>query len=212
METKVKSIVSVKKAQGNSRIAKLFVGLIISIMLAIPTTSFAHCDSYDGPVIKDAYKALETNNVSLVLKWIDQKQEQEITTLFDKTYKLRGGDKEIYQIVEKHFLETLVRLHRETEGAPFTGLKPAGTTKKIVVLSDKAIDSKSADELVGKLKGHIEKVIKEKFNLVSALYNEKDKSPEKGREYVKAYIDYTHTLEAIHDILEHGGGHEEHKH
>lgn len=212
METKVKSIVSVKKVPGKSLIGKLFVGLIISVMLAIPATSLAHCDSYDGPVIKDAYKALETNNVSLVLKWIDQKQEQEITTLFDKTYKLRSGDKEIYQIVEKHFLETLVRLHRETEGAPYSGLKPAGTTKKIVVLSDKAIDSKSVDELVGKLNSHIEKVVREKFNLVSSLYNEKDKSAEKGREYVKAYIDYTHTLEVIHDILEHGGGHEEHKH
>jgi hypothetical protein len=214
METKEKKSLfnNEEKTQRNRFKASLLVGLIISLMFSLPITSLAHCDSYDGPVIKDAYKALETNNVSLVMKWISKEQESEIISLFNKTYKLRSGDKEIYQIVEKHFLETLVRLHRETEGAPYTGLKPAGTTKKIVVLSDMAIDSKSADDLVGKLNGHIEKVVREKFNKVIALYNEKDKSTENGRKYVKAYVDYTHTIEAIHDILENGGGHAEHKH
>lgn len=214
METKGKKSLfnNEEKAQRNRFKASLLVGLIISLMFALPITSLAHCDSYDGPVIKDAYKALETNNVSLVMKWISKEQEPEIISLFNKTYKLRSRDKEIYQIVEKHFLETLVRLHRETEGAPYTGLKPAGTTKKIVVLSDLAIDSKSSDDLVGKLNGHIEKVVREKFNKVTALYNEKDKSTENGRKYVKAYVDYTHTLEAIHDILENGGGHADHKH
>jgi hypothetical protein len=216
METKEKSalksnLIAQKEQRVTSKIS-LFVGLIISFILALPITSVAHCDSYDGPVIIDAYKALETNNVSLVLKWISQEQEQEIISLFNKTYKLKSGDKQIYQIVEKYFLETLVRLHRETEGAPYTGLKPAGTTKQIVVMSDNAINSKSVNDLVVKLNGHIEKVIREKFNLVSTLEKVKDQSPEKGREYVKAYVDYTHTLEAIHDILEHGGGHAEHKH
>lgn len=214
METKEKKLLTISESEKRVNrigLSKL-IGLIISLMFALPFTSFAHCDSYDGPVIKDAYKALETNNVSLVLKWISKEQEQEIISLFNKTFKLKYGDKEIYQIVEKHFLETLVRLHRETEGAPYTGLKSAGTTKTIVVLSDKAIDSKSVDDLVGKLNGHIEKVVREKYNKVFTLYYEKDKSPEKGREYVKAYVDYTHTLEAIHDILEHSGGHAEHKH
>ena len=203
--------IEMKPTKG-SMLKIIFSTLLLTFLILSSTTSYAHCDSYDGPVVVDAIKALEANNVNLVLKWISKEQEQEITSLFNKTYKLRGGDKEVYQIVEKHFLETLVRLHRETEGAPYTGLKPAGTTKMIVVLSDKAIDSKSVDDLVGKLNGHIEKVVREKFNHVNALFNEKDKSPEKGREYVKAYVDYTHILEAIHDILEHGGGHAEHKH
>lgn len=30
----------------------------------------------------------------------------------------------------------LVRLQCETEGAPYTGLKPAGTTKAIIKMSD----------------------------------------------------------------------------
>lgn len=216
MEPKEKNSMRINSRETKNQRAyfktNLLIGFIMSVMLALPFTSSAHCDSYDGPVIKDAYKALETNNVNLVLKWVAHENEQEIVSLFNKTYSLKSGDKEVYQIVEKHFFETLVRLHRESEGAPYTGLKPSGTTKVIVVLSDKAIANKSADDLLSKLNGHIEKVVREKFNLVNALYKEKDLSTEKGREYVKAYVDYTHTLEALHDILEQGGGHAEHKH
>ena len=127
-----------------------------------------------------------------------------------KTYALKSGDKEVYDIVEKHFFETLVRLHRETEGYPYTGLKPAGTTKLIVQLSDRAIERKNIDDLLGKLNNHIGKVIIEKYEKVAALDKVKNDTPEKGREYVKAYVDYTHTLEAIDDMVEQGG-HSAHK-
>jgi len=166
----------------------------------------AHCDSFDGPVIKDAEKALETNNVNLVLKWVTEEQETEITTLFKKTYELRNGDKEVYEIVEKHFFETLVRLHRETEGAPYTGLKPAGTTKQIIQMTDKALKENNLDDFLLKLNNHIDKVVREKYEKVSELNKVKDNSVEEGREFVEAYVDYTHTVEAIHDIIEHGSG------
>lgn len=179
-------------------------------MAAGSLPAFAHCDSYDGPTVKDALKALETNNVNLVLKWIDKKQEGEITSLFKKTYSLRNGDKEVYAIVEKHFLETLVRLHRKTEGAPFTGLKPAGSTKKIVQLSDNALKNEDIDGLLEKLNSHIGTSLRKKYEKVVALDKVKDQSVEKGREYVAAYVDYTHSIEALHDILEHGGGHHAH--
>ena len=188
---------------------------ILTILAAIILTGisgalYAHCDSYDGPVIKDAIKALETNNVNLVLKWIDQEDEQEIIDLFNKTYALKSGDQEIYAIVEKHFLETLVRLHRAGEGEPFTGLKPAGSTEQIVKMSDKALEDQNIDDLLGKLDDHINSVVLEKYDKVIALDKTKDETVEKGREYVAAYIDYTQTLEAIHGILENGALHHTH--
>ena len=215
METKIK-----KQTEYNSqsqkgikrsikfRILPLF---LFSILLFSSQVSLAHCDSYDGPVIKDAYKALETNNVNLVLKWVSEKQEEEIISLFNKTNKQRKGDKEIYEIVEKHFFETLVRLHRETEGAPYTGLKPAGSTKQIIQMSDNAIKSGSIEDLLGKLNNHIGNALREKYEKVLELEKVKNESIETGREYVEAYVDYTHTIEAIHDILEHGSGHSGHE-
>jgi len=179
---------------------------LISLIFLFTETNSAHCDSYDGPVIKDAEKALETNNVNLVLKWVTKEQEEEITKLFQKTYELRNGDKEVYEIVEKHFFETLVRLHRETEGAPYTGLKPAGTTKQIIQMTDKALKENNVEDFLLKLNNHIDKVVLEKYQKVSVLNKVIDDSVEKGREFVAAYVDYTHTVEAIHDIIEHGDG------
>lgn len=187
-----------------SKLAAMLV--LVSIIFIFTNKSSAHCDSYDGPVIKDAEKALETNNVNLVLKWVSKEQEKETITLFQKTFELRYGDKGVYEIVEKHFFESLVRLHRETEGAPYTGLKPAGTTKQIIQMTDKAIKEANVDDFLLKLNNHIDKVVREKYQKVSELNKVKDNSVEKGREFVAAYVDYTHTVEAIHDIIEHGSG------
>jgi hypothetical protein len=207
--TEVPRRLKTSRSRLKSILSLLFVSIFM-VLGSLPAT--AHCDSYDGPTIKDAIKALETNNVKLVLKWITPDQEKEVIPLFNKTYALKSGDKEVYNIVEKHFFETLVRLHRETEGAPYTGLKPAGTTKAIIQLSDQAIESKDIDALLEKLNNHVGKVIIEKYEKVALLDKLKNDSPEKGREFVNAYVDYTHTLEAIHDIIELGGGQSAHKH
>lgn len=197
------------KSSFRTILSMVFLSLL---MIFGSLSASAHCDSYDGPTIKDAIEALETNNVNLVLKWINAEQEKEIIPLFNKTYALKSGDKEVYAIVEKYFLETLVRLHRETEGAPYTGLKAAGTTEKIVQLSDQALANKDIDSLLGRLNNHISKAIREKYDKVAALDKVKNDSPAKGREYVEAYVDYTHTLEAIHGIIQQGGGHAAHDH
>lgn len=194
-----------------SRVRTFLVTAVLSMLVISP--AFAHCDSYDGPVVKDALQALETNNVALVYKWISTEQEAEIFALFTKTYNLKKGDKEIYSLVEKHFLETLIRLHRQTEGFGFDGIKAAGTTKPIVQLSDKAIETGNVENLINQLNGHIAKVVEDKYNAVKELEKVKNESPEKGRDYVKAYVMYTHSLEAIHDIVEKvASGHAEHGH
>ena len=183
------------------------VALTSMLLIFYSLTVSAHCDSYDGPVIKDAVKALESNNVNLVLKWITVEQEKEITSLFNKTYALKSGDKEVYEIVEKYFFETLVRLHRETEGAPYTGLKPAGSTKQIIQMTDTALQEEDIEGFIIKLDNHLNKVVQKKYQKVAELYKVKDNSVAEGRAFVAAYVDYTHTIAAIHDIIEHGADH-----
>lgn len=175
--------------------------LLAMVFMLTSVSGFAHCDSYDGPVIKDALTALDNNNVELVLKWIDSHQEQEVIALFNKTYNLKDGDIEVYTIVEKHFLETLVRLHRETEGAPFTGLKPAGSMTPMVEMADRSIEINSMDEVSKTVTTHLEEVLRERYAKVMELSKTKDNSVEEGRAYVHAYVEYTHTLEALEHIL-----------
>jgi hypothetical protein len=201
------------------RITNILFKGIASVILVLMFTvfsasqAFAHCDSYDGPVIKDALKAFKQNNVSLVLKWVNAEHEQEIKSLFDKTVKIKKtSDKEISQIIETHFLETLVRLHREGEGEPYTGLKPAGSVTPVIQMADASIENKSADVLVTKLKAHIEKDIREKYQLLQELSKTKDESVEKGKAYVAAYVSYTHTLEGLEAALKGHEGHSAEKH
>ena len=175
--------------------------LLAMVFMLTSISGFAHCDSYDGPVIKDALTALDNNNVELVLKWIDAHQEQEVIALFNKNYNLKAGDIEVYTIVEKHFLETLVRLHRETEGAPFTGLKPAGSMTPMVEMADRSIEINSMDEVSKTVTTHLEEVLRERYAKVMELSKTKDNSVEEGRAYVHAYVEYTHTLEALEHIL-----------
>lgn len=197
-----------KQHQGNvnllKSITKIFIAILAVLTLIGSNPVSAHCDSYDGPVITDAREALEKNDPELVLKWISKDQEKEVVSLFYKTVALKNGDMEIYEVIEKYFFETLVRLHRETEGAPYTGLKAAGTTKQIVKLSDRALSTGDIGDLITKLNKHIEGVILEKYNKTAELEQKKNGSVETGRAFVEAYVDYTHTLEALHDILEHG--------
>lgn len=213
MELKSKSVQnSHSKERKQTRVinAKVFMLSLFALFLISAQNTFAHCDSYDGPVIKEAQQALVTNNVNLVLKWVAATDEPEIIALFNKTYELKNGDNEIYAIVEKHFLETLVRLHRATEGVGYTGLKPAGSASPIVIMADNAIETKSVEDLLMKFTAHIEKVVREKYDKVEELSLVQNESLEKGRAYVEAYVDYTHTLEEMHGIIDNGPGAHQH--
>lgn len=175
---------------------------IFMFLFSLPNLSFAHCDSYDGPVIKDALKALKQNKVEMVLKWVEPKYEKEITAKFNQTLKLKGANQEINKIVETHFLETLVRLHREGEGATYTGLKPAGSMTPMVEMADHSLDTKNVDGVVKAVNSHLEELLRERYAKAVELSKTKDVSVKAGREYVEAYVQYTHTLEALEHILD----------
>lgn len=196
---------------GNSRNSygkRLFFLLgLFMFLFALPQLTFAHCDSYDGPVIKDALKALKQNKVELVLKWVEPKYEKEITAKFNQTVRLTGSNKEINKILETHFLETLVRLHREGEGEPYTGLKPAGSVSPMIQMADNSLEKKEVESLIKDVNSHLGNVLKEKYEKAIKLSKTKDESVEKGRAYVAAYVDYTHTLEGLEHMLEGTGGH-----
>ncbi len=86
-----------------------------------------HCDSLDGPVVSAARLALETDEVDLILPYVDADGEHELRDAFDRARKVRTLGGEARDVADRWFFETAVRVHRAGgEGAPFTGLKPAG--------------------------------------------------------------------------------------
>ena len=62
----------------------------------VPRTALAHCDTLDGPVVKDARAALDAKDVTPVLKWVGADKEGEIREAFQHALEEMGGEEEGY--------------------------------------------------------------------------------------------------------------------
>lgn len=185
-----------------------FIGsLLISSALFFPTLVLAHCDSLDGPVVITARAAIEKGDVTPILKWVKKEHEAEIRSLFKKTLVVRAKGEEARELADMYFLETLVRLHRAGEGEPYTGLKPAGSADPAVAEADKALESGSAERLVSHLTQAAAKGIRERFNKAREAQKHADHSVEAGREFVEAYVQFTHYVEILHRAIVAGPEH-----
>lgn len=105
----------------------LLTSVLLGGLIAFPLSAQAHCDSIDGPVAGAAVKALDSNNVNLVLPYAPASAEAELTEAFHRALAVRGSGEAAKELADRWFMETTVRLHRAGENAPYTGLKPGGT-------------------------------------------------------------------------------------
>ncbi len=160
---------------------------------------FAHCDTEDGPVIKSAKKALEEENVDLVLVWVKKDDEAVIKNAFEKTLTVRKLSPQARELADMYFFETLVRIHRAKEGEPYTGIKPAGSeVEPGIIAADEAVETGSVDNLVKEISTHIINIIYKHFNHLMEKKKHKDESVEAGREFVEAYVKFIHFIEKLH--------------
>ena len=190
---------------GQANFIKL--GVVIILLLATPYYAVAHCDTLDGPVIIDAKKAIQTKDITPVLKWVKPKDEKAVRAAFQKALSNQAKSAEAG---EHSFFTTLVKIHRAGEGAPFTGLKPAGTVEPAVAEADKALASGSADGLIKLINDDVAAGIRERYDHAAATYKHKDDSVAQGREFVEAYVEFTHYVERLHQDATGKGAHSEH--
>ena len=199
----------------NARIARnpmLAVAVVfVAIGAFLPRAAGAHCDTMDGPVVAAAKVALEKGEVTPVLKWVQKDQEGEIRAAFQQTVVVRSKGPEAKELADRYFFETLVRLHRAGEGAPYTGLKPAGEVEPGIAAADKAMESGSADALVREVTGRVADGIRERFAHAVEKKKHVDESVEAGREFVEAYVEYVHYVERLYLDAERQAGHHEHE-
>lgn len=159
--------------------------------------AYAHCDTLDGPVVKTARAAIEKGDITPILKWVKKENEAELTGLFNKTLAVRSKGKEAQELADMYFLETLVRIHRAGEGMPYTGLKPAGAVDPAVAEADKALESGSAENLSALVTGAASRGIRERFAKAKETKKHSDHSVEAGRDFVEAYVQFTHYVERL---------------
>lgn len=189
------------------KISLLGIAAVTVLFLATPRNAAAHCDTLDGPVIQDARKAIVAKDITPILKWVKPQDEKIVKAAFNKVLTSKAKN---HEEVEHKFFATLVKIHRAGEGAPFTGLKPAGAVEPAVAEADRALASGSADALVKLITDDIAAGIKTRYEHAAATYKNKDESVAQGREFVEAYVAFTHYVERLHQDATAKGAHGDH--
>jgi uncharacterized protein DUF6448 len=170
------------------------------VLFIVSSTVSAHCDGMDGPVVKAARRALETHDASLVLIWVQKKDEAEVRQVFQATLAVRNLSPEAKELADRYFFETLVRLHRAGEGAPYTGLKPAGRDLgPAIPAADRALEDGSMEKLKELLSDAMQRGLREHYEKALTKKHFRTDDLAAGREYIEAYVEFVHYVERLHE-------------
>lgn len=189
-----------------SNMMAAFSGIVI-LFSVLSGNAFAHCDTLEGPVVQTARIALDKGDITPLLKWVQPDDEGEIQAAFKNTLAVRAEGAEARKLADKYFFETLVRVHRAGEGAPYTGLKPGAAVDPAVVLADEALETGSVDQLVDVLTKAMADGIRERFQHARESRGRADDSVEAGRDFVEAYVIFTHYVEGLHATIKANADH-----
>jgi hypothetical protein len=177
----------------------IIAGGVLSAGLVLSQRAFGHCDTLDGPVVLVAKAALAKKDVTPVLKWVRPEAEAEIQAAFARTLAVRAQGPEARELADQFFFETLVRIHRAGEGAPFTGLKPAGAElDPAIEQADKALVTGSVEQVVKLITEEAAAGIRKRFAEARERKEHAEHNVQAGRNFVAAYVEYIHYVEALH--------------
>lgn len=178
--------------------------------LLLPTGARAHCDTLDGPVVVAAKAALDSGKLSPVLAWVQPADEAEIKAAFAKARAARKAGGDAREVADTWFLETLVRVHRAGEGAPYTGLKPAGgDLDPAVAAMDRAIARRDPAEVERLLQATVHQGLEQHWARLAAERAPAD-DVAAGRRWVAAYVPLVHWAEGVNAAATKGGAHAGH--
>ena len=192
----------------------LLVSALAGGLLFGAQNASAHCDALDGPVATAALEALEAQNVNLVLPYAPASAEAELSAAFDQAVAARASEPAAKAVADRYFVETAVRLHRAGEGAPYTGVQPAGMDfGPAIPAAERALETGDAKALEALLAEEVRHAIREQLAEATAK-GSASKEPNThadvaaARERVSAEFAFIGFVEGIHRAIE-GAGHSE---
>jgi len=170
----------------------MFIKRIVTLLTALkPAVVHGHCDTAEGPAVKDGRKALETGNINYALKWIPADGEAELRDVFEKSLKVRNIGAEVAELADRLFLETMVRIHRMGEGVGFTGIQPNGTLiDPVVKAADEAIAVGSDADLVLMVPRERRAELDKRFRAALDIRDFDVDDVAAGRRYLAAYVSF----------------------
>lgn len=174
-----------------------FRSLLSVLLLAWPLTARPHCDTLEGPVVAAARAALNRGDVTPVLMWVQPDDEAAVQAAFARTLVVRRQSPEAAALADTWFFETLVRLHRAGEGAPYTGLKSGAPEEPGIAAADRALASGESADLLAATVEPLHALLAAKLAAVRERQRHASDSVAAGRAYVAAYVDYVHFAERL---------------
>lgn len=161
-----------------------------------------HCDSLDGPVVTAARHALTAADVNVVLPYVPAEGEPEVREGFTRVLPIHQAGGAAADVARQWFYETVVRIHRAGEHAPYTGLKPAGLdVGPVIPLAEKAIESADTDELYRLLAADLHTELTRRLDHVAQLAAAKGASVPAARAYVEAMLGFQVYSHQIYQML-----------
>ena len=188
------------------------IALFLGPVMFAASAATAHCDGMDGPVVRAAQDALAAGDVRPVLVWVQKADEEEVRRAFEKTVAVRKLTPEARELADQYFFETVVRIHRAGEGAPFDGLKPGGRDLgPAIPAADRALESGSVQPVEKLLTAAVVAGVRERFREAQEAKAHKAHDVDAGRRYVRAYVTFIHHVERLYEAARarpHGHYHE----
>ncbi|MDA3903421.1 MAG: DUF6448 family protein [Desulfuromusa sp.] len=190
-----------------SNVRTVLVAVAIALFGGWSGIAWAHCDTESGPVAVDARKALETGKFVPVAIWVGEDQNDELHSAFVQclpVYQMGGKAK---ALAERHFMDTAVRLHRQAEGLPYTGLKPAQPLPADIATAERALDTGDLQPVSNLLQTELEKKLTMVFDEARKARSNKDKNLTAGREWADAYVKYVIYVHGLYKTIQAGPKH-----
>lgn len=175
-----------------------FLALIVVSALYFAPMASAHCDSLSGPVVQAARLALDGGDITPLLKWVKPQYEPELRTAFASAVAAHRQGGAAAEVAARYLFETAVRLHRAGEGAAYTGLSDAEVPQEVANV-DAALANGNITPLEDEMSAAVAAGIRRRF-AAAAEKSKHDRSVAAGREYVEAYVELVHYVEAVHAL------------
>ncbi len=211
-------LASLKQIGFNLKYWTLLTLVVGAFIFGQPAPASAHCDSVNGPVVMAAQQALEQGDVKLVLPYIQAEAEAELTAAFQHTLEVRRLGAEAQELADHYFFETAVRLHRQGEGAAYTGLKTETDHGPALAAAEEALEADALETVYLVLDQAMQQGVAEKYEAVqmARAIAAEENTVEAQRERVEAELifeKYVYELytAALGQTL-HAGGGESHSH
>lgn len=195
-----------------TKVKLLAAAAALAGLISMPQAAQAHCDGVEGPVAKAALAALDSGNVDLALPFAPATAESEIKAAFAQSLKVRSLGPDAKALADRAFMETTVRLHRAGEGAPYTGLKPAGTDfGPAIPAAERAIETGNLSQVHALLVEEMEHGLHARFEHAQAARKAADRSKNDvaaARQRASAQLGFVTYVEGLKQSAQGAAGHE----